>query len=149
MSGMGELHLEVIETKLKDDYKIPITTSEPIVVYKETIENEAKDVEGKSPNRHTKFDVTVMPLEQGVVELIENGTIREGKPKGKQYLEELVKAGMPREEARGRRRRLEHERAHRRDPRSAVPQRGHGASHRRIRGGREATGLSRGRSASG
>jgi elongation factor 2 len=101
MSGMGELHLEVIETKLKDEYKIPITTSEPLVVYKETIEGKVEDVEGKSPNRHTKFEVTVMPLEKGVVDLIENGAIREGQPKGKQYLEDLVKAGMPREEARG------------------------------------------------
>jgi elongation factor 2 len=101
MSGMGELHLEVIETKLKDEYKIPIITSEPLVVYKETIEKRVDEVEGKSPNRHTKFDVTVMPLEPGVIELIENGTIREGQPKAKQYLEELVKAGMPREEARG------------------------------------------------
>ena len=100
VSGMGELHLEVIETKLKDEYKVPIVTSEPIVVYKETIENETKDVEGKSPNRHTRFDVTVMPLEKDVVELIDQGTIREGTPKAKQYLEELVKAGMPREEAR-------------------------------------------------
>ena len=101
MSGMGELHLEVIETKLKDDYKIPIITSEPLVVYKETIEKRVDEVEGKSPNHHTKFDVTVMPLEPAVIELIENGTIREGQPKGKIYLEELVKAGMPREEARG------------------------------------------------
>ncbi len=101
VSGMGELHLEVIETKLRDEFKIPIVTSEPIIVYKETIENTAKDVEGKSPNRHTKFYVTVTPLEKAVVELIDNGTIRDGAIKSKQYLEELVKAGMPREEARG------------------------------------------------
>jgi elongation factor 2 len=101
VSGMGELHLEIVETKLKDEFKIPIITSEPIVVYKETIESQTKDIEGKTPNRHSKFEVTVMPLEKGVVELIDNGTIREGAVKGKQYLEELVKAGMPREEARG------------------------------------------------
>jgi elongation factor 2 len=101
VSGMGELHLEIIETKLKDEFKIPIITSEPIVVYKETIESETKDIEGKTPNRHSKFEVTVKPLEKGVVELIDNGTIREGVVKSKQYLEELVKAGMLREEARG------------------------------------------------
>ncbi|VVB76886.1 Elongation factor 2 [uncultured archaeon] len=101
MSGMGELHLEVIETKLRDNYKIPITTSEPLVVYKETIDKETKDVEGKSPNHHTRFDVTISPLEKGVIDLIETGVIRDGEPKGKIYLEELVKAGMPREEARG------------------------------------------------
>ena len=66
VSGMGELHLEIIETKLRDEYKIPIITSEPIVVYKETIERGGKDVEGKSPNRHSKFYINVMPLEKGV-----------------------------------------------------------------------------------
>ena len=99
VSGMGELHLEIIETHIKDDFKIPITTSEPIVVYKETIETKTEDIEGKTPNRHSKFEITVEPLEKNVIELIDNGTIREGKPKGKVYVEELVKAGMPREEA--------------------------------------------------
>ncbi len=101
VSGNGELHLEIVETKIRDEFKIPIITSEPIVVYKETIETETKDIEGKTPNRHSKFEVTVLPLEKGVIQLIEDGTIREGQPKGKQYLEDLVKAGMPREEARG------------------------------------------------
>jgi elongation factor 2 len=36
-----------------------------------------------------------------VIDLIEGGAIKNGRPKGKQYLEDLVKAGMPREEARG------------------------------------------------
>jgi elongation factor 2 len=99
--GMGELHLEIIETKLKDDFKIQITTSEPIVVYKETIEKEVKDIEGKSPNKHTRFYINISPLEPGVVDLLENGVIKEGRPKGKLHVDELVKAGMAREEAKG------------------------------------------------
>ena len=101
VSGNGELHLEIVETKIRDEFKIPIITSEPIVVYKETIETKTADIEGKTPNRHSKFEVTVMPLEKGVMDLIEAGTIKEGQPKGKQYLEDLVAAGLPREEARG------------------------------------------------
>ena len=101
VKGMGELHLEIIETKLRDEYKIPIITSEPIVLYRETIESKVENVEGKSPNKHSRFYVTVEPLEQSVEEFIENGGIREGKPKGKQYIEDLVKAGMPREDAKG------------------------------------------------
>ena len=101
VKGMGELHLEIIETKLRDEYKIPIITGEPIVLYRETIESKVENVEGKSPNKHSRFYVTVEPLEQGVEEFIENGGIREGKPKGKQYIEDLVKAGMPREDAKG------------------------------------------------
>ncbi len=101
VSGNGELHLEIVETKIRDEFKIPIITSDPIVLYKETIEGKTEEIEGKTPNRHSKFEVTIMPLEKGVLELIENGSIKEGTPKGKQYLEALVEAGMPREEARG------------------------------------------------
>ncbi|MEM3791397.1 MAG: elongation factor EF-2, partial [Candidatus Micrarchaeaceae archaeon] len=98
--GMGELHLEVIETKIKNESKIPIITSEPIVVYKESIEGESKNIEGKSPNKHSRFYIDVSPLDQKIVDLIESGVVREGRPKGKEFVEELVKAGMPREEAR-------------------------------------------------
>jgi elongation factor 2 len=101
VSGMGELHLEIIETKLKDDYKIQIQTSEPIVVYRETIYRSTLNVEGKAPNRHSRFYVNVEPLEEKVVDLIEEGAIREGRPKGKQYVEDLVKAGMKRDQAKG------------------------------------------------
>ncbi len=101
VSGMGELHLEVIETKLKDEFKVPVTTSEPIVVYKETIEKTANDGEGKSPNRHTKFYINVAPLEPGVLELLDTGAYKEGKPKGKGHIEEFIKAGMSRDEAKG------------------------------------------------
>ena len=58
VSGMGELHLEIVETKLRDDFGVPITTSEPIVVYLETIDKKVGPVEGKTPNRHSKFFVT-------------------------------------------------------------------------------------------
>ncbi len=100
IKGMGELHLEIVETKLKDDFKIQITTSEPIVVYRETIERSALDIEGKAPNRHSRFYINVVPLEPGVLDLIETKVIKDGKVKGKQYLEDLVKAGMSRDEAR-------------------------------------------------
>ncbi|MEM3554559.1 MAG: elongation factor EF-2 [Candidatus Micrarchaeaceae archaeon] len=101
ISGMGELHLEIIETKVRDTYGIPITTSEPIVVYRETIEKETKGVEGKAPNKHSRFYINVAPLEKSVGDLIDSGEIRDGKPKGKQYVETLVKAGMSRDEAKG------------------------------------------------
>ncbi len=101
VSGMGELHLEVIETKLRNEHKINITTSEPIVVYKETIDKTVKDVEGKSPNRHSRFYINVMPIEPGVLEFIETGGIKSGRPKGKAYIDDFIKAGMSRDEAKG------------------------------------------------
>ncbi|HDM36160.1 MAG TPA: elongation factor EF-2, partial [Candidatus Syntrophoarchaeum butanivorans] len=52
ISGMGELHLEIITYRIEHDKNIPITTSPPIVVYRETVTTKAGPVEGKSPNRH-------------------------------------------------------------------------------------------------
>ena len=37
LSGMGELHLEYIGTRLKDELKIPCTITQPRVAYKETL----------------------------------------------------------------------------------------------------------------
>lgn len=39
ISGMGELHLEVIATKINDDYKLPVRQGTPQVNYKEGITN--------------------------------------------------------------------------------------------------------------
>ncbi len=101
LSGMGELHLEVIETKLRDEYKIPIITSEPIVIYQETIDKKVGPIEGKSPNKHSKFYVMIEPLPKGVVEAMENGTIKDGKPKGQAAIEAMIKAGLDRPTAKG------------------------------------------------
>ena len=37
MSGMGELHLEITEYRIKNEHGVEITTSPPIVVYRETV----------------------------------------------------------------------------------------------------------------
>ena len=99
ISGMGELHLEIIEEKIKRDNKLEVITSKPIVVYKETITGKAGPVEGKSPNKHSKFKVIVEPLEEGVIAKMIEGEIPEGRPKSKQLVEVLTAAGMDREEA--------------------------------------------------
>ena len=36
VSGMGELHLEIIENRLQRDYKVPIRTGKPRVAYRQT-----------------------------------------------------------------------------------------------------------------
>jgi len=99
ISGMGELHLEIIEYKIKKDSNIEIETSKPIVVYRETITGAAGPVEGKSPNKHTKFKVIVEPLEEGVYKKMIEGEIPEGKPKGKKLVDVFIEGGMDREEA--------------------------------------------------
>lgn len=102
VSGMGELHLEVIETKLRDEFSVPITTSEPIVVYQETIERGLPEaIESKSPNKHTKFWIKVEPLKQSILDALEKGEIREGPPKGQVAIESMITAGLDRPTAKG------------------------------------------------
>ncbi|ARM75919.1 elongation factor EF-2 [Acidianus manzaensis] len=77
LSGMGFLHLEVSLQLLKDNYGVDVTTSPPIVVYRESIRTKSQVFEGKSPNKHNKFYISVEPLNDKTIELISNGTIRE------------------------------------------------------------------------
>ena len=37
VSGMGELHLEVLMTRLQEDFNVPVQVGKPQVVYRETI----------------------------------------------------------------------------------------------------------------
>ncbi|MEM0438228.1 MAG: elongation factor EF-2 [Candidatus Micrarchaeia archaeon] len=97
--GMGDLHLEIIETKIVNEKGIQIVTSPPIVVYKEFVTKKAGPIEGKSPNKHSKFQVVVEPLEEKVYKAIEEGTIPEGKVRGKTVQDLLIENGLPREEA--------------------------------------------------
>ncbi len=98
ISGMGELHLEIIEYKIVKERGVEIITSPPIVVYHETILEKGPTLDGKSPNKHNKFKVSVEPLEPGVVAAFEEGVVDESM-KGKDLVERLVKTGLPREEA--------------------------------------------------
>jgi elongation factor G len=47
ISGMGELHLEVIVDRLKREFKVDAGVGRPQVAYRETVRGEAKKVEGK------------------------------------------------------------------------------------------------------
>ncbi len=97
VSGMGELQLETIETKIRDNFKVPIITSPPIIIYRETINGKAGPIEGKSPNRHTKFYITVEPLSERLQSAIDDGDIKEGKPKGAAGVETLINFGLDRQ----------------------------------------------------
>ncbi len=98
VSGMGELHLEIITHRIEHDEGVPIIASPPIVVYRETIEGHAGPVEGKSPNRHNKFYFEVEPLGAKVVEKIKTEGITVGKDKVLMR-DKLMEAGMVKEEA--------------------------------------------------
>jgi elongation factor 2 len=100
MAGMGELHLEVIAHRIERDKGVEISTTPPIVVYRETIRGGAGPVEGKSPNRHNRFYVEVEPLEEGVRDLIKAGEISMRMPEVERR-EKLMEAGLDKDEAKG------------------------------------------------
>ena len=83
MSGMGELHLEIIENRIKTEKGLEIKTSPPIIVYRETVGKESKAMEGRSPNKHNSFFIKVEPLEDDVYDAIQSGEIFEGRVKKK------------------------------------------------------------------
>ncbi|MEK6968491.1 MAG: elongation factor EF-2 [Nanoarchaeota archaeon] len=83
ISGMGELHLEVIENRIRTEKGVEVTTSPPIVVYRETISKDSVEAEGKSPNKHNKFYVKVTPMPDAIYEAIKAGTIHDGRVKKK------------------------------------------------------------------
>jgi elongation factor 2 len=78
LSGMGELHLE-IAMKFLTQYSggIQLTASSPIVAYRESVLEQGAVVMTKSPNKHNTFWVQVKPLENKVIELMENGELAE------------------------------------------------------------------------
>ncbi|MFP4523149.1 MAG: elongation factor EF-2 [Candidatus Nanoarchaeia archaeon] len=96
MSGMGELHLEIIENRIVKEKGVEVTTSPPVVVYRETVtaKNEAA-AEGKSPNKHNRLYFYVEPLDQATVEQIKAGNIQEGRVKKKdlEFRQHFLDAG--------------------------------------------------------
>ncbi len=97
MSGMGELHLEIIENRIKTEKNLEIKTSPPVVVYRETISGRtAEDAEGKSPNKHNRLYFKAEPISASVMEALIAGSIPEGRVKKKEQelWAALEEAGM-------------------------------------------------------
>ncbi|KQR26915.1 elongation factor G [Deinococcus sp. Leaf326] len=80
ISGMGELHLEILVDRLKREYKVEANVGAPQVAYRETITKPA-DVEGKFVRQsggrgqfgHVK--IKVEPLEPGAGFIFENSVV--------------------------------------------------------------------------
>lgn len=80
MAGMGVLHLE-IATSLLQEAGLNITTSQPLINYRETIRTKAGPVMSKSPNRHNKIFMRVELLGEDIIEMIKTGHIKEDMDK--------------------------------------------------------------------
>jgi len=101
VSGLGELHLDAkVEKKIKEK-GIDIIASPPIVVYRETITKQSREIEGKSPNKHNKFYISVEPVPDAVFKAMIEGEIKDGEIKGKnlELRNKLINLGMDKEEA--------------------------------------------------
>ncbi len=101
MSGMGELHLEIIENRIITEKGVEVKTSPPIVVFRESITKVSPEFEGKTPNKHNKFYFIVEPLNETLYHAIKEGKIQEGRIKKKnlEFRDTLVDTGMATKEA--------------------------------------------------
>jgi len=99
VSGMGEVHLEIVEYKLKEA-GLEVKTSEPIVVYRETLTGAAGPVEGKSPNRHNRFMIAAEPLEPEVIKALEERRVH-AKQERKERAAVLRELGWDADAAKG------------------------------------------------
>ena len=98
ISGQGELHLEVITQRIERNQGIPVNTGEPIVVYREAPQTASREVEGRSPNNHNRFYITVEPLGDDIVEAIKRGEASMDMPELERR-EELMEQGMDKDTA--------------------------------------------------
>jgi elongation factor G len=86
ISGMGELHLDIITDRLLREFKVGATVGKPQVAYRETIRKEsnadykyAKQSGGRGQYGHVK--ITISPAEPGEGYVFENGIVGGSVPR--------------------------------------------------------------------
>ncbi|MFH1425455.1 MAG: elongation factor EF-2 [archaeon] len=102
MSGMGELHLEVIENRIKTEKGLNVRTGPPIVVYRETVTKQSPIIEVRTPNGHNILFFSIEPLEEEVFDAIKSGELPEERMKKRAELvwAKLSEIGVSNDEAR-------------------------------------------------
>ncbi len=104
ISGMGELHLEIITDRLMREFKVGANVGKPQVAYKEAIKNSVK-IEGKfvrqsgGRGQYGHVWITMEPLERGTgfefVNKIVGGTVpREYVPAVEKGVKEAMEGGV-------------------------------------------------------
>jgi len=80
IAGCGELHLEICLKDLAEDFMkgAPITTSEPVVTYMETVQNESREVLAKSANKHNRLFCVAQPINEEVCKLFDDEILTPG-----------------------------------------------------------------------
>src|SRR6476469_9396523 len=98
MAGMGVLHLE-IATSLVQEAGLDITTTQPLINYRETVKSKTGIIMSKSPNKHNKIFMRAEPLSEEVIEMIKTGKLHEDMDK-KELSRLLREKGWSTDEAR-------------------------------------------------
>jgi elongation factor G len=105
ISGMGELHLEILVDRMKREFGVEATVGKPQVAYRETIRSKAEDVDGKfvkqsgGRGQYGHAVITLEPNEQGkgyeFLDEIKGGVIpREYIPAVDKGIQDTLKAGV-------------------------------------------------------
>ncbi len=102
MHGMGELHLEIMEDRIREEKGVDVETSPPIVVYRETVTKESEVLMGKSPNKHNKVFFKVEPISDEMEQQFKKDklTDRRVTKKDKELWKTLEEGGMDSKKAR-------------------------------------------------
>ena len=106
ISGMGELHLEIIVDRMKREFGVEASVGKPQVAYRETIRKTCEEVEGKfikqsgGRGQYGHVVLKLEPLEPGgpnfeFVDAIKGGVVpREFIPAVQKGIEETLPAGV-------------------------------------------------------
>ncbi|WP_420226509.1 elongation factor G [Pigmentiphaga litoralis] len=105
ISGMGELHLEILVDRMKREFNVEATVGKPQVAYREAIRSKVSDVEGKFVKQsggrgqygHVVLSLEPQPQGKGYefVDQIKGGVVpREFIPAVDKGIQESLKAGV-------------------------------------------------------
>ncbi|HEX8403394.1 MAG TPA: elongation factor G [Duganella sp.] len=105
MSGMGELHLEILVDRMRREFSVEAAVGKPQVAYRETIQKAAVDVEGKfvkqsgGRGQYGHVVLTLEPMEPGkgyeFVDAIKGGVVpREYIPAVDKGVQETLRSGV-------------------------------------------------------
>jgi elongation factor G len=105
ISGMGELHLEILVDRMRREFGVEATVGKPQVAYRETIKTSVSDVEGKFVKQsggrgqygHAVLNLEPQPQGKGYefVDAIKGGVVpREYIPAVDKGIQETLKSGV-------------------------------------------------------
>ncbi len=101
LSGVGTLHLEIATWLLKERTKLDFTVSQPLVRFRETVRASSPTFEGKSPNKHNRLYISVEPLDEETIKLIQLGEVTDDQDPRERAKILRERAGWDADEARG------------------------------------------------